>query len=488
MSYISLHTHTSMGSLLDGMGLTEDYCRHASEIDMPYLGISDHGTADNFVNFQKSCKKWNIIPIFGVEFYVVPDIAIKAKGEQRNHVLAFAKNETGFQNILKMISISNIDGFFFRPRVSPEILLQHSEGLIITTGCSASPLTRGYGVELFENLIDKNPGDVYLEIMPHTHKEQYDVNQICLDFSKKYDVKMIATNDSHYVRKEDAKAHEVMLAVGTAKKWNDPARWKFNGSDFYLRSRRDMIQAFVNQNQFEREVFADAMANTMEIAIKCSDLQWIKQCEVSLPKVSTVSVDDDFQALEGLCRSAFIKMGFDNNKIYRERLDEELSLIKEKKFERYFLLVWDLINWCRNENIMVGPGRGSSSGSLVCYLLGITQIDPIKHGLLFFRFLAPDRCLVGGTKILTDAGEKKIEDLKVGDKIYNKHGQLDEVSRTKRFMVNEEIVVIGYEESEIRCTKDHKWLVLNESGQMCEKMASEINWRIDKLIRLRRDS
>lgn len=380
-----------MGSLLDSFGTTDDYCKYAAEIGMTHLGISNHGTADDFINFQKSCKKHNITPIFGVEFYLVPDITVKEKGEKRDHILAFAKNEAGLHNILKMITLSNLEGFFFKARIDPGILLNNSEGLVITSGCSASPLRKGYGRELFEKLIEKQKDDIFLEIMPHTHTEQFEVNELCVNLSEKWGVKLIATNDSHYVRKEDAKPHEVLLAIGTNKKWNDPNRWSFNGTDFYLRDRREMIQAFVKQGQLEREVFGEAINNTMLVAKKCSDFTEIKSKQITLPKVKSVGKYEDIDFLEKLCEEEMVKRGFSRDKVYRDRLKEELKLIKEKGFERYFLLLWDLMKWCREQGIMPGPARGSSAGSLVCYLTQITQIDPIKHKLLFSRFLSPDR-------------------------------------------------------------------------------------------------
>jgi DNA polymerase-3 subunit alpha len=383
-----------MGSLLDGMGTTDKYCEYAAELGMSALGVSNHGTINDALEFQNSCKKYNLIPVFGVEFYIVQDMNIKEKKEIRSHILTFAKNEIGFQNILKMITISNLEGFYHRPRIDCATLLAHSDNLVILTGCSSSPLVFGYGRDLLEQLVEKQKDDIFLEVMPHTHKEQYTINDICLSMSKKYGLKLVATNDSHYVKKEDAQSHEVMLAIGTRKTWDDPTRWKFNGNGFYLRDRREMTMAFVAQGQFEKEVFGEAIANTNLIVDKCSTFQWIKNQQPSLPKVPALKVMDDFEQLQKLCHNEFMHKVTDEDKdidIYGARLEEELTLIKAKKFERYFLLVMDLLNWCRDEGIMVGPGRGSSSGSLVCYLLGITSIDPIKHGLLFFRFLSPDR-------------------------------------------------------------------------------------------------
>jgi len=373
------------------MALVEDYAEYAAELGMTSLGLSNHGTIDDMIDFQKACKKYNIIPTMGIEWYLVPDIKIKERGEVRSHILTFAKTEEGFKNIIKMISASNIEGFFYRPRISPEILLNHSEGLVFLTGCSATPLHQEYGKKLLENLIDKHRGDVYLEIMAHTHKEQIITNQLCLELSEKYNLKLVASNDAHYCKKSDSKPHETLLAIGTQKKMSDPARWKFNGSDFYLRSRREMIQAFVGQGQLDREIFGQALLNTAEVAEKCQGFKWIEKKEPSLPKIHIIGDEDETVFFEKLCRDNFNEKEFKDKKEYQDRLEEELKLIKIKKYQRYFLVVWDLVRWCHSQNIMTSPGRGSSSGSLCAYLLGITGVDPIKYGLIFSRFISESR-------------------------------------------------------------------------------------------------
>lgn len=390
-NYISLHNHDSKGSLLDGLGTPAQYCEYAKELGMSHIGISNHGTADSWLDWQKQGKAHGITPIFGVEFYIVSDLSIKIKGDVRSHILTYAKNEIGFQNILKMITISNIEGLYYRPRIDAQTLLDHREGIVILTGCCATPLRFGWGIEMFEELITSQKEDLFLEVMPHDFKEQFESNQICLDLSEKHNIPLVATNDSHYVRKTDAHSHEVLLAVGTAKKWNDEKRWSFSSEDFYLRTNREMVQAFVTQGQLELDVFRQAIKNTMLVAERCSGFTKIEGRDPGLPKVACVGTQNDFSFLSGLCEEALELRGLENNIEYIERLKEELELIESKKFERYFLLVWDLLKWARTEDIMVGPARGSSAGSLVCFLLSITQVDPIKHKLLFFRFLSPDR-------------------------------------------------------------------------------------------------
>lgn len=388
MSFIHLHNHSSF-SLLDGFSKVDKLAKAASEQGMEYVALTDHGNIDGSIEFMKACKKNNVKPIFGTEFYIVPDLNIKEKGEKRSHVIALAKNEVGWKNILKMTTISNVEGFFYRPRIDSETLLKNCEGLIILTGCSATFLHHYWGRELLKNLYQILGNDIYFEIMNHNFKEQIETNNLCIELQKQYPLKLCVTQDTHYITKEDSLSQEVMLAIQSNKKWNDPNRWKFNSTEFYFKSRREMVQGFVSQGSLEREIFSEAMKNTIEIAEKIEFFE-IKQKEICLPKIEKAKDKEDFLFLEELCSKAIKEKGLEAKEYY-DRLNEELSLIKDKKFERYFLLVWDLVNFCSEQNIMIGPGRGSASSSLVFYLLGVTKVDPIKYNLLFFRFISPDR-------------------------------------------------------------------------------------------------
>lgn len=385
MSYINLHNHTEF-SALDGVGKVSEYAERAKELNQIAVGMTDHGNIDGAIKFQKACEKVGIQPVIGIEFYVVPNISIKEKGEKRAHLCAYARNETGWNNILKMVSISNVDGFFYRPRISPDIFLEHNEGLAVSTACVASIINYEWGEDFLRQIINE---DLYLEVMPHIFKSQIETNIKVLELSKKYDIKMIASNDAHYVYKEDEQTQEVLLAVQSNKKWDDPARWKFDGGGYYLKSKLEMARGFREQDVLSYEEYTEAMWNTLEIADKCKNFR-IEKKKISLPKIEIPdSFSDEFLFLEELCHVKLYSIGM--TAIYKRRLREELSLIKRQGFEKYFLIVWELINWCNKNNIMVGPGRGSSGGSLVCYLLGITKVDPLKYNLLFSRFISPDR-------------------------------------------------------------------------------------------------
>jgi len=400
----------------------------AAEYGQTHLALTDHGHCDNAINFMKACEKYNIKPIYGCEFYVVEDAKIKVKGENRTHLIALAKNETGFQNILKMVTKSNLEYSYFRPRIDPELLLKNSEGIIISTACSASFIRHGWGRELLEALLDKQREDIYGELMPHLLKDQLEINELVLELQKKYNYKTVSTCDSHYCLPEHAICQEVVLAIQSNKRWNDPDRWRFNGNSFYLMSKRDMSKEYMNQNQLDRETYMTAMDNTMEVAEKI-EFHKIEAKEVSLPKVAIVGNEDDFTYLERECWSKLADKDFASDKVYQDRLKEELALIKSKNFERYFLILQDLLGWCRKENIMVGPGRG---------------------------------CFIPSTLIQKDDGTFiKISEIVPGDNVINLNSEEDVVESVLKYSVKESMTRIKtfFQIEDLICTNDHKILV-----------------------------
>lgn len=397
-----------MYSYLDGFGGLEKYAEAASQLGFSHLGISEHAHIDSAIKFQKACEKYKITPIFGMEAYMVPDISLCEKGEQRSHVLLMVKNETGWQNLLKLITTSNLEGFYYRPRISPDLLMEYREGLIISTACSASFLAFPWGEELLQKLIEQDKEDLYLEVMNHNFQIQTDINILCSEYSKKYNLPLLSTNDCHFVRKEDSINHEVLLCVQTKKKWKNPDRWSFPDKEsYYLKTREEMEEGFRRQGILTSRQYRTALSNTMLITEKCSDFTKIPEKEISLPLPPSVEWNDEVVYLKQLCEDGMAKLNKITDKIYRQRLDEELELIIKQKFVRYFLIVWELIDWCKKNNILTGPGRGSAAGSLVCYLLGITKVDPIKYKLIFSRFINPDR--VSLPDIDLDFADNKID-------------------------------------------------------------------------------
>jgi DNA polymerase-3 subunit alpha len=353
---------------------------------------------DGNIKFQNAFIKQGLVPIHGTEFYIVNDLTKKEKGEKRSHLIAFVKNDIGWKNMLKLLTISNIEGYYYRPRIDPETLLKYSEGLIISTACQESFINEEWGKSLLKKLYLKIENDLYFEVMPHKSKEQIEINELAIDYAKKYKCKVIATNDCHYVSNGDEKSQEVLLAIQSKKKWSDSTRWKFSINGLYLKSYDEMVDAFIDQNAIHSKWAEEYLYNTLEIYDKCKNFK-ITEKEVSLPIIPELKNTDISPEtyLKKLCKNGFKNKISKNSlktkklDIYLDRLETELELIVKQGFCEYFLIVYEMINWCKDNNIMTGPSRGSAGGSLVCYLIGITKIDPIEFGLLFSRFISPDR-------------------------------------------------------------------------------------------------
>lgn len=393
MSFCHLHVHNEY-SLLDGTGTAENYAARAKELGMTHLAITNHGNVDGCIKFQKACLSEGIKPIIGVEAYIVRDLLGRAKGESRKHIVLLANNEVGWTNMCRMMTVAHMEGFFNRPRISPDLLLKNREGLVILTACTSSFITELWGLKLLDELIRDNK--VFIEMMPLMFSDQKIFNKTCMEYSDRYGLDLVATNDCHYVDKHGYKYQEVLLAMQSKKKWNDPNRWKFDVNDLYLKSEEEMANSFRRQGVVPREIYERAISNTAKVAELCGDFI-IPEKEVSLPLPPEVRNEDPVRFFDLLCRRALrekVKSDQRKTKKYDEyvrRYLEEKEVIVRQGFVIYFLIVWELVNWCKRNDIMVGPGRGSSGGSLICYLLNITSVDPIEHNLIFARFISPAR-------------------------------------------------------------------------------------------------
>jgi DNA polymerase III subunit alpha len=395
--FIHLHVHNEY-SLLDGFGAAKNYAKKITENNQSGMALTNHSNVDGNIKFQNEFVSNGLIPIHGCEFYIINDIKDHTKGEKRSHLLALVKNDIGWTNILQMLTIANLEGQYYRPRISPEILLEHCEGLIISTACTVSFIKEKWGIKLLKDLYKQIGNDLYMEVMPHNMKEQIEVNELAIKYSEALGIKVIATNDCHYINKDDAKAQEVLLAIQTKKKWNDSDRWRFEVEGLYAKNYDEMFLAFKKQKQFSNEQIEEYLNNTMEVFNKCKDFK-ITERKVELPKTPELKecgcTSEDL--LRDKCHTGFVNKIVHNETrklkrdIYKDRLNYELNLIVKQGFCEYFLIVDEVIQWCKDNNIMTGPGRGSAGGSLVCYLLGITKIDPIEFNLLFSRFISPDR-------------------------------------------------------------------------------------------------
>jgi len=391
--FVHLHTHDEF-SLLDGYGSANMWAERASELGFTHIAFTNHGNVDGLIRSQNALREVGIKLICGCEAYMVPDIMAREKGERRYHVTLLVKNAVGWKNLLQVLTKANLQGFYYRPRIDPSILLDHSEGLIIMTACASSFLHMPGSDWLLTELIQRT--EVVGEIMPLILEATCETNDLVLQTAIDYGINLVATNDCHYPLAEDSKLQEVLLAMQRKDKWSNPDRWKFDIDDLYLKTADEMIESFKIQNQIDEKICTEAMWNTMAVAKLC-DFE-IESRKPHLPKAYIEKYDDLAEedqlvslVMDGLGKRAedhgWIRDGI---KDYESRIEEELAQIMPQ-FTRYFLVVWELVHWCEKEDIMVGPGRGSSSGSLVAYCLGITNIDPIKYKLIFSRFISVGR-------------------------------------------------------------------------------------------------
>ena len=395
--FVHLHVH-SQYSLLDGAIRFEDLFELAKKHRMPAVALTDHGNMFGAVEFYQKAIQHGIKPVVGCEVYVAPGSRLDKKsvagGEGPYHLTLLAKNKAGYFNLLKLVSLSHIEGFYYKPRVDKEILSQYHEGLIALSGCMKGEVAvlaakkemkkAIQAAEEYEKIFDQDR--FFIEIQNNGVENQLELNQRLLELAHQRSLRVVATNDCHYLRREDSKAHEALLCIQTGKTLQETDRMKFSSEEFYFKSPREMGDLF-------RDV-PEAVAQTMEIAEACN-LE-LKFDEKHIPKVSVPageSLSGYFEKLtrEGL-EKRLVTLGNEVDvERYRSRLDEELGIIKSMGFPGYFLIVADFINYAKSNGIPVGPGRGSAAGSLVAYSLNITDLDPLKYDLLFERFLNPGR-------------------------------------------------------------------------------------------------
>lgn len=419
MNFISLHTHNEY-SFLDGMGTAKQYITKAKELNMPSIALTNHGNINGLIEWQIECDKQGISPILGCECYIVPDASIKRKDEKRGHIVILVRNLKGWTELCRLLTQANLNGFYHRPRLDFSSLLNTDlSGFVILTACTASFINLSGGIDVLLELYGKMKGRLFLEIEPHDFDSQYEHHEKLLELHNQLNIPLVATNDCHYIEEDDWKTQEVLLAIGTKAKWNDPKRFRFELKGLYLRSAREMQLAF-RKHIFTTDQINEAMENTVEIAKMCCDFRIPKQ-EISLPSPNDNNEDD--KTLNSLCKKGVKNIFSDvpdlpTQKVYQNRYLSEFKLIKKKNFSRYFLIFYDIIQWCNQQNIPVGPGRGSVSGSLIAFLLGITKVDPIKFHLSFARFITEDR--IDYPDIDVDFAKKDRE--KVREYICNKYG------------------------------------------------------------------
>ncbi len=390
--FVHLHVHSEY-SLLDGAGRIKDLVKRASELEMPALALTDHGVMYGLIEFYEACMEAGIKPILGCEIYYTTKSRFDRGSRQHaeaHHLLLLCENEVGYHNLIKIVSKAHLEGFYYKPRADKELLAEYHEGLIATSACLASPICRAIlrdEMAAAEQLACEfreifGPDNFFLELQDHGIPEQRQVNEALIAMSKKLGIPLIVTNDVHYVRAQDWQAQDVLLAINTgAKSVEEEDRFRFKSHEFYLKSEEEMRALFPDQ--------LDALARTVEIAERCN-------CRLQLgkPKMPRYEVPGGMSPEEFLRKLCYERLPLrypDPSEEVKRRLDYELQVICQKGYAGYFLIVWDIVHYARFQGILVGPGRGSAAGCMVSYVLGITNIDPLKYGLMFERFLNPER-------------------------------------------------------------------------------------------------
>ncbi len=405
MAFTHLHVHTEY-SLLDGSSKIKEIVKRAKELGMDSLAITDHGVMYGVIDFYKAAREAGIKPIIGCEIYVSPssrfDKEAGVSDDRYYHLVLLAENDTGYHNLMKIVSKGFTEGFYYKPRVDYEVLEQYSEGIIALSACLAGEVARNLAKGNYEDAKKSalryegifGKGNFFLELQDHGIPTQKTVNAGILRLSRELGIELVATNDIHYIFEEDSVPHDILLCIQTQKKVSDNDRMKYEGGQYYLKTEEEMAALF----PYAKE----AIENTHKIAMRCNvkiEFGVRKLPRFQVPAEFYKETDDDIEAswnyllhlcTEGL-KKRYASASKEEYEKLKERLDYELSVIKNMGFIDYFLIVWDFINYAKRNGIAVGPGRGSAAGSIVAYTLEITDIDPIKYDLLFERFLNPER-------------------------------------------------------------------------------------------------
>ena len=392
MEFTHLHVHTEY-SLLDGSNKIKEYVARVKELGMDSAAITDHGVMYGVIDFYRAAREAGINPILGCEVYVAPcsrfDREVGSGDDRYYHLVLLAENNQGYSNLMKIVSKAFVEGFYYKPRVDLELLEKYHEGIIALSACLAGEVARYLARGMYEDakiaalryqdIFGK--GNFFLELQDHGIPEQQTVNQQLLRMHRETGIDLVATNDVHYTMAEDAEPHDVLLCLQTQKKLSDENRMRYEGGQYYVKSPEEMARLF--------PYALEALENTHKIAERCH-----VEIEFGVTKLPKYDVPDgltSWEYLNKLCHEGLEQRYHPVTDALKERLNYELSTIKNMGYVDYFLIVWDFIKYARDNDIMVGPGRGSAAGSLVAYTLGITQLDPIRYDLLFERFLNPER-------------------------------------------------------------------------------------------------
>lgn len=429
-NFTHLHVHTHY-SLLDGLPKIDELLDYTKELGMDSVAITDHGTMYGVIEFYQKAKEAGIKPIIGQEFYFAREKMTQRRpniDDTRYHLILLAKNFKGYQNLVELTSKAWLDGFYYKPRIDEELLEKYADNLICMTACIQGKIPRlilAGKIDEAEKLAKKykemfGKDSFYLEIQNHPSiPEQEKANKAMIDISKKINIPLVATNDVHYLKKEDAEAQDILMLINTNAKPDDPERLTMKNENLSFKTEEEFKKAFKN--------IPDAIKNTQKIKEMCN--VDIKLNETKLPRFKVPNGKEPNKYLEELCHKGIKEHFKKETPEIKERLEYELSVIEKMNFSSYFLIVWDFVNWAKKNGIVVGPGRGSASGSLVSYILNITEVDPLKYDLLFERFLNPDRA-AGLPDIDLDFADTRRDE--VIEYVAKKYGQ-DKVARIITF-------------------------------------------------------
>ena len=474
--FVHLHVHSEF-SLLDGANRIKDLPVRAKELGMDAMAITDHGVMFGTIDFYKACKANGIKPIIGCEVYVAPrrmadrDPSID---NRYNHLILLAKDNNGYKNLAKLVSLGFTDGFYYKPRIDKEVLEKYHEGLICSSACLAgevaSEIVKGdmeaakKSALWFKSIFGE---DYYLEIQNNGIKEQVLVNQKLIQLSRELDIPLLATNDSHYLKKEDAYNHEVLLCIQTGKRMSDEDRMRFETDELYIKSPEEMMDYF--------KAVPDAIENTVKVAEKCN-----VEFEFGHTILPNYDVPEEFAThydyLKKLTDDGIRnRYGENPSKDIIERKEYELGVIKKMGYVDYFLIVWDYVHYAKSHGIPVGPGRGSGAGSIVAYAIEITDIDPIKYGLIFERFLNPERISMPDFDI--DFDYEKRQD--VIDYVARKYGH-DHVSQIITFGTMAAKMVIR----DVARVLDYPYA---EADKLAKMIPNEIHITISKAMEINKE-
>src|SRR6056297_3431809 len=417
-----LHCHTQY-SLLDGAAGIDNLIESAERRNIPSVAITDHGNLYGVPEFYTTAQEHDVDPIIGCEFYLTPSGIQDQTDSTRYHQVLLAKNQTGYENLMQLSSLSFTEGFYYKPRIDRDLLRKYHEGLIATTCCLQGEVPQAIlnrseerARELFEEYLDIFGDDYYIELQDHDIDDQHTVNEVLLKWRKEYDVKVLATNDVHYVDQQDHEAQDILLCLQTGADYKDPNRMRFSNDEFYLKDSEGMMEALTGiPEKFQRE----ALVNTDKIADKCNFE--LPMGDLLMPHYP---IPDGFDDMDEYLRHVTFerakeRYGEPLSQTVVDRLNHELGIIADEGYSGYFLIVQDFTDAARELDVRVGPGRGSAAGSCVSYCLGITDVDPIEYDLLFERFLNPERVSMPDIDIdFDDRGRAEVIDY-----VVEKYGQ-----------------------------------------------------------------